>query len=599
MYPQSIFELARKKEDLISANQGMANLYYDEIAPLRNIIDSGANNNKFGNSLISFRWHPASGSWWIPSRSYFRIDCSLTAPDGVTPLRMDDRIALNMGAGSCLFSKMQYKINDKTISEISEHCAQVDAIKTRLRYSGEWLETTGQNLNSWSSDIQTRMRAICQNGHYDSNTNNYTRLGTLETLAGVPNLTVGADSIEFVYAHTVSESAFLFTDAAVVSRILFGNSGNAAAHEVADDDSVFLNIKKGDAISYVIDGSTYVGTITRIRSAGTGGGNGNTDNQIIITRHQNNIVLDDVGAVLINLSEGNGEIQMGKVLNKENVKSKQSKKFSLIYVPPLSIFGYNKAIPGSSKHEIDLVPFSETIYQKNIIESLLTDKVHTTNGANNDYRFKVDNMLFYAARCDGPVVEQDEFYLELDECRAQATTITNASRSQYSLDISPSTHALTVCFQDQAAENSTLYSQSKFRIRNNEELNLTNFYVRYAGIQKPQPDFRPEYKERGDVGDEANSNIDRITEQYARSIMYNGAYYDSSGERITDWKRRGFFMHWPWPKTGTDRETRVYVSTQFSSLSSTPRLFLFNHFNKVCILRYQNGSLSQVLVNEV
>ena len=50
MYPKSIFDLPRKKEDLISANQGMSNLYYDEIAPLRNIIDSGAISN-FGNGL--------------------------------------------------------------------------------------------------------------------------------------------------------------------------------------------------------------------------------------------------------------------------------------------------------------------------------------------------------------------------------------------------------------------------------------------------------------------------------------------------------------------------------------------------------------------
>ena len=53
--PKSIFDVPRKKEDLVSSNQGMSNIYYDEIAPLRNIIDTNANNNNFGNGLISFR----------------------------------------------------------------------------------------------------------------------------------------------------------------------------------------------------------------------------------------------------------------------------------------------------------------------------------------------------------------------------------------------------------------------------------------------------------------------------------------------------------------------------------------------------------------
>ena len=81
--------------------------------------------------------------------------------------------------------------------------------------------------------------------------------------------------------------------------------------------------------------------------------------------------------------------------------------------------------------------------------------------------------------------------------------------------------------------------------------------------------------------------------------MYNGGYYDSSQETLDEWRERGLYLHFPWPKTGTDRETRVYVSTAFSTLTGTPRLILFNHFKKVVILKYSNGSLQTVLVNEV
>ncbi len=590
MYPKSIFDLPRKKEDLISANQGMSNLYYDEIASLRNIIDSGSNVNNFGNGLISFRWHPASGSWWIPSRSYFRIDCELTKPNGTDPLVLDDRIAVNMGAASCLFSKQQYKINDKTISEISEHVAQVDAIKTRLRRSGRWLETTGANLNCWGANVQERLRKTSRDGHKDGDINLYTSLTSQETVAQTAPSIIdnAADTVAFDYDNgNAGESSFDFVDNAG-NNLRFGTRvGSVGEFTPTVAELNITNLRPGDVVSYVIQNKQYQGTILRFRSVGADNAG---VNRIIITRHQVNIVLGDVGAANIDASALATALQLRKVLN-PLAKDRQVKNFSLIYQPPLSIFGVSHAIPGSSKHEIDLVPFSDTVYQKNFIESLFSDKVHTTDGANNDFRFKVTNMLFYAARCDGPIVEKDEFFLDLEETRAQIATITSASRTQFSLDISPATHAITIAFQDESVENNTLFSQSKFKIKNEDELKLTNFYVRYSGIQKPQPDYRPVYDEV--------SNTDRLVEQYGRSVLYNGSYYDSSTETLEQYRERGIYLHWPWPKTGTDRETRVYVSTQFSSLTGQPRLVLFNHFNKVCILKYENGSLSQVIVNEV
>ena len=273
------------------------------------------------------------------------------------------------------------------------------------------------------------------------------------------------------------------------------------------------------------------------------------------------------------------------------------KRFTIIYQPPLSIFGVNHAISGSSKHEMDSVPFSDAVYQKNAIESSLQDRLHSTNN-NNDFRFKVVEMLFKAARCDGSIIEKDEFFLDLEETRCQIASMTANTRSQHSLDVSPATHAKSVAFQDEAAETNTLYSQSKFKIRNNEELLLNNFYIRYGGIQKPQPDCRPRFDIN--AAGEKGLNVDLFTEQWYRSVMCNGSHNDGSGETLEQWRNRGYYLHSPWPKTGTDRETRVYVSTQFSqAVTGTARLLLFKHLKKVCTLEYENGFLSQVTVNEV
>ncbi len=558
MYPKSIFDLPRKKEDLISANQGMSNLYFDEISSLRNIIDTNAVSN-FGNGLISFRWHPSSGSWWIPSRSYFRIDCELTRADGLSPLLQSDNIAINMGVASCLFSKQQYKINDKTVSEISEHCPQVHALKERLRRSGHWLDTTGDNLNLWEASHEKRKQKVIANGiNYDKLIFNQDLNVALPGNGQVPR-----------WLDVITPNQFeTVVGVAGLGRIQF----SANVGQPIPDLSKYLAI--GDTI-YYNDGVVEVAdTISAFATTVT------ANDTIIPT----GAVANAVGPADLVLQFRIPERAIDVSLSRDrNVKA-----FSVIYQPPLSIFDIKHAIPGSSKHELDMVPFSDTVYQKNAIESILADKTH---GAGNDFRFKVTNMLFYAARCDGPIVEQDEFFLDLEETRAQISTITTANRTQFSLDISPSTHALTVAFQDESAETNTIFSQSKFKIQNSEELNLTNFYIRYSGVQKPQPDFRPLF-------DEA-TNTDNLVEQYARSIIYNGGYYDSSQETLDQWRERGIILHWPWPVTGTSRETRCYVSTQFSALTGSPRLILFNHFKKVVILKYSNGSLQTVLVNEV
>lgn len=564
MYPKSIFDIPRKKEDLVSSNQGMSNLYYDEIAPLRNIIDSGATSNNFGNGLISYRWHPASGSWWIPSRSYFRIDIELTKPNGTDPLEQEDDIAIQMGAGSCLFSKMQYKINDKTISEISEHVPQVDAMKTRLNRTGQWMETTGDNLNFWDHSQEKRKQKIIANGiNYDelifnqdinaAGAGNGVVPRWLDSFGAGP----GPNTIEFVAGAAGAGEI----------RLL------AAGGQPIPDLSKYLSI--GDTI-YYNDGGEVVAQI----------------DSFLTTVTANDTIVPDEAILVVGAAALVRQLRIPeRAIDVQLSRDRNVKNMSIIYQPPLSIFSINHGIPGSSKHEIDLVPYSNNVYQRNMIESILLNKTHTTDGIVGDFRFKVTEMLFYAARCDGPIMEKDEFFLDLEETRLQISQITTNTRSQFSLDISPATHAISIAFQDENVDGDSRRSQTKFKISNDEELNLTNFYVRYGGIQKPQPDFRPLYNEA--------TNTDRLVEQYARSIFYNGSYYDSSTETLDEWKNRGIFLHWPWPKTGTDRETRVYVSTEFSALTGTPRLLLFNHFKKVVILKYENGSLTEVLVNEV
>ncbi len=589
MIPSSIFDVPRNKEDLVSSNAGMANLKYDEVASLRNIIDGDAEHNSFGNGLMLFKWYPPSGSWWIPSRSYFRIDCELSKPDG-TSLQREDDIAPNMGLAGCLFSKLQYLISDRVVSEISEFVPQVDALKTRLNHTGQWLNTTGDSYNLWEASYLKRQQKVIPTGiDWNAFTMDFGPRGAPDQGAGRVPTWIDIDAAG-AGPNQIETSTTTGTDG--TDQIIFTANGGQTIPDLT-------TIYKAGQIIFINDGGEKALQILSFQGT--------------------NILLFDTGSLLdsgpANIVNQFREPQYA--ISSECATSK-SQRFSLIWRPPLSIFDIPYGIPGSAKHELRFTPFSNQVYQKNAIESFLNDKQHTTDGANNDYRFAIRNAYFYAARCDGPIVEMDQFFLDLNEVRLQTSQITTNARSQFSLDVSPSTHALTVAFQDSASDTNTLYSQSKFKIRKgvvdnnlnapiNQELNLTNFYIRYGGLQKPQPDYRLNYSDQFDGSSDNNlyKNTNYLVEVHGRNALYSGAYYDTSSETLKEWRERGIYLHWPWPKTGTDRETRVYVSTEFSSLVDdegqeiTPRLLLFNHFKKVCILRYANGNLNEILINEV
>jgi len=749
MNRSSIFDLKRRKEDLDSSNHGMANIKYDQITPLRNIGDSGT-SFKFGNGIITYRWHPATGKWWLPSRSYFKTTYELSKGDG-SVLTKSDNIAPNMGACSTLFQKLQYKINDKTLSEITEHVSQVDSNKTRHNKSANWMSSTGNNLNFWESSFEKRQQQIIENGGLIDNlggsdveitdqtnlgfTNTSTMIisaaGHLLTVTNSPDLRTilkSGDILVIKLAADVFTTAFYVVNVisstvaqmASFGTTLGGDYPAAAAlfsvltlerYRYSECDNVIVtdnlvtqpstvnnnvitynagdnrNLKLGDIALIAANASTlYQGeVINQQLTALTSNGSSfnvqtnvaaNAANFFSALRYEDTELTDlsDLGYVqsaaaalghAVNIAVGTssalltitklgattdipdvnlhfkkgdiitvilqagplfqglilevdpssngrsllviGEQVLGAVKGdatdarnyllkrlrlggpkyKVN-KARKVKSNELIWVPPLSIFGVNHAIPGSSKHELQLTPFSNTFYQKNFIQSIIADKTH---GAANDFKLLITRMDFYACMVDGPQIKEDEFYLDLNETRCQINTVSVPERSQYALDVSPSTNGFTVAFQDEAAESNTLYSQSMFKIRNDEELNLTNFYIRYAGEQKPQPDFEPIYDEE--------KNQDNMVELYARSVMYNGGYYDDNTESLKEFYDRGLYMYFPFPKTGSDRETRAYVSTQFSALTGTPRILLFNHFKKVCILKYKDSQLVEVILNEV
>ena len=260
--------------------------------------------------------------------------------------------------------------------------------------------------------------------------------------------------------------------------------------------------------------------------------------------------------------------------------------FELTWQPPLSIFKVSHAIP-SGKFELVLNPQTASQYKKRAIESLLADK---DAGLGNQFDLEVVDMYLYVATVEGARMDNGTYLLDLNETRCQVDNMNvGGAFQQKNFDVSPSTYALTTCFQDERAGNNTLYSASKFKANGDDELKLNRLFINYAGVNKPQPDANPIF----------DGTVDRTTQRYVESQLNSGAYFDCGGaETIEEYHKRGSYYYFSWPRDGTDRSTRVNVHFGFSAVQPNTRVLLFDHSKKVASISVADGNVMSVMVED-
>jgi hypothetical protein len=338
----SIFDLKTSVEELSSANQGTSRMEYDQHPPTRDVT-----NGSFPNGAIHFRFQTSGQKWWVPSRSYIRLRCKLSKTDGIQLVNADD-VAPNMGLCANLFQSAEFRINDKTVSRISDFMPQIDALENRLSKSSSWLNGVGASTNFWDSNFQVRQSAVTSDG--------------------------------------------------LLIKELTTSAGNTAVNEARKDS-----------------------------------------------------------------------------------------EFELIWTPPLSIFKIGHALP-SMKAELVLNPQTNSVYKIAAVQSNAAVKTPGTH-----YEFSVENMYFYCNTVEGPRADDITYLLDLETTTCNSDKIQTTGFAQRNFDVSPSTYALSVAYQDLRAGNDTLHSSSIFKVFNtanalkDEELKLSRFFINYAGQNLPAP----------------------------------------------------------------------------------------------------------------
>ncbi len=589
----SIFDLAQSAAELPSLNQGTSKIIYEQHPATRDV--TGTN---FPNGAIHFRWQVAGSRWWIPSRTYFRMRARIRVVrangENGRPPQISDDIAPNMSLMANLFQSAEFRIADKTVSRVGDYMAQVDALDERLSKSKAWLDSVGK-LNWMQPEHAERMNEIVLDGENEAKYHNPSGVGT-----GVQDMGFSANDNQFSWDEGLERISFVV------------NAGGAIDIQSTGTQQLF----PGDYIQGNVGAvAGYLWRVREVTAALT------CNAELISAPAAGNVDI----AVIVLATAAFAVDNFTFFRNSESYDNENTRRngFEMIWQPPLSIFKVKHAMP-AGKYEIVLNPQQISQFQKRAIESVLADKTQiATPSLADQIEFSVDNMYLYLSTVEGPRMDDLTYFLDLEQTRAQTDDIQSGTGlSQRNFDVSPSTFALTLAFQDFTAGTDSRFSASKFKIRQNDaipparatasnglDLTLNRMFIQYAGQNKPQPDSDPKYSQATDVAGSAGDGDNFLSQRYADSILYSGGYFDSGGsETEEDWRKRGPYYYFAWPRDGVSESTRVNVNYEFSSSvvatvngnanTRVGRVFLFDHHKQMALITVKDGRVTDVLVQD-
>ena len=489
-------------------------------------------NGAFSNGAIRYRFSTAGQKWWMPSRSYLRVRMSITKKD-------------NNG-------------NDVPV-ELADGVAPTMGTCASLFQSAEMRinDKVVSRIGDFMPQIDALETRLSKSKSWLDSAGNSTNLWQTDLTERQSVVTAdGKKSTDVTYQRfTPVQLGFAAAD----TLEIIATGGTLS---VANGAANAPLIKVGDVVN--------VGDKTYTVSAATGGATGLTFNEsksVLVVAAATNVF----------------------TIDRPTNSARKLKDFELIWTPPLSLFKIDHALP-SGNYELILTPQPGVTFQQYGIESLV-NKI-----PNQDYKLAVEDMYFYCNVVDGKRADDITYLLDLDTTSCQSDNIKTTALQQRNFDVSPSTYALTVAYQDLRVGQDTRFSPSKFKSYNNAgnantELALTRFYLNYAGQSLPSPDADPTF----DV------NIDKTTQRYADTMLYNGGIFDAGGcETIEEYHNRGSYYYFSIPRDGSDRSTQVAVHNQFKDNTEVTnmRALLFAHSKQVARVSVSDGRVVSVSLED-
>ncbi len=515
--------------------------YFRELKPERAI------QGNFASGQLNFKFNVDGKNAWNPSRSYLKIKMKITRGDDT---RLDSvfGVGLNMYACDNLFQQLDMRINGKSVSRWNDYVAQCSAIKHRLIKDLNERESILSTTNYAQVDVEDRINDICKDGFTQKINHEY-----------IPMNEFGFEAIAHTYSLDLANQ-----------RLIFANGGSAI--NIPDVRTVF---SVGDYVRFInnVAETQYERVI-----------------EVLVDRitFEPGTFAANKAAVALEV----GRVATRRIRCKEDTsKSQRAEDIELIWRPPLGFFDINDELCGN--YHFELTPHPESVWQKYVIETKLANKI--PGDTNLTYKVEISDigMYLYTHVTQSAISGQKKYEYTDIICNSQNLT-TNSLTSKV-FNINPRNHSLTLCFQESSAGDDTRYSRSKFKIQNNEELNLVRYYIQMDGITLPNP--IPSTKKLESVS-RNTLGINNMTQRFYENYLYTDyREHNLKYEDLNSWFNAGIFFHHPWG-SGYKKSGQCLVYTNFSApFTTNPQILLFDHYYKTLSLNMANGEVSSVNVN--
>jgi hypothetical protein len=570
--------------------------YFSQENPLRSI-----SGDTWSNGKIRFEVNSNDYLRMIPNKSYFKIRLKITKSDGDTQLETKDNIAPNQYIADNLFQGIDLSLNGVMVEQINDFYTQQAVLRSRTTKPYLHRENYGGSLNMEQCSFEKRQSYFVSDPLL--NKNKLLQSGVLNDNGVIDKILTNIVDLGLQGLATYAYDA---TGGASESLLTFANAGGFDVRTILGvGDQISVRIANGNDITI------QYGTISAVLTALTFRVSGFsqtidiaarlvTDLFTVVrnrfikaanVRFNVNIVSGDViyiNDVRYQILErvNDNELRIDKytqgvrAITNWNIYTSSLKDRTLIskeiiWKPKLGFFDIYSPLP-IGKLKIDFTPYSLNSFQSFLIESIITSKV-----AGTDFKVEITQMTMYPYMVSNAPKLSKPMSWPIKKMRVYTQTIEVKNLQQYRFDVDKKTNAIIILFQDaESNQINTLYSKSKFKMRENQDLNLQRLSIQYGNIVLPidQSDYK------------YTNNTDYTTKWYHESLVLSNGSNDDTIEPIEVYQECGPYYYFKVP--GKIESEELIVNAEFSAIPGVkPQIYVITEYFDIISIQ-PNGNIT-------
>ncbi len=536
----------------------MSEYNLQEVPPTRSVSAT-----TFASGLLDFPMSIGAPNAWIPSKSYFRIEMTLSSDTAgaVAPV-IANQIAFADNVCGNLFNNVLFKMGGLDACAVTSYQAQCSALSTRMGHTNAWLSSVGKDAMGLDSSFASRVLAVSS----DNDSNN-----------------IGAATNEDITFRPVTATNYAAAEASITAA---GATANESAFTVA---AGAFDAGTGSPVGGVQEGDTLVFQ-------------GGRYTVIAVT---NSTVVQIRPRVTANVVTSAATANWYFIRRFTTASNQAKNKIYVCWQPPVGIMAHGGAL-GAGDYRFSLNP--DPNFRLTGVETFSPDFATPASS----YTLSINSMNFYACTVKMSIPEGPS---SLTMMEMLALSKPYSTSLQFS--VPASTLMLTLFAQSTSAGSAPSYPPSKFKTPGTGGLSgdtsLQSIQITYANINKPPTRWVSTFTASPTV-----TAVVTPTSTNELQQRYLDSYYDAQMigvddekekpgqlggvETFSQWVQRGPFFTYVFMKDSSSRATEVLVNVQYSDAAvtnGTTNIFLVAWYRRTVDYTVAQGMVTQLATRDV